>query len=85
MSRRNWILPILLLMKAELFMLAVVALVLLPVPAHSQGSVIVRVEDPLGSHCIDASSEDVTIHVRRIPATDFKPMVQTIWLRLTCS
>lgn len=32
----------------------------------AQGSVIVRVDDPAGSHCIDATSEDVTIHVRRI-------------------
>lgn len=34
--------------------------------AHAAGSTIVRVEDPSGSHCIDALTEDVTIHVRRI-------------------
>lgn len=39
---------------------------LYPGCAYAQGSVIVRVEDPSGSHCIDATSEDVTIHVRRI-------------------
>jgi hypothetical protein len=33
---------------------------------HGQGAVIVRVDDPSGSHCIDANSEDVTVHVRRI-------------------
>ena len=32
----------------------------------AQGSFPVRIEDPAGSHCIDASSEEVTIHVRRI-------------------
>ncbi len=41
-------------------------LMLCPVCANGQGSVIVRVDDPFGSHCIDATSEDVTIHVRRI-------------------
>jgi hypothetical protein len=34
--------------------------------AFGQGSVVVRIEDPSGSHCIDATSEDVTIHIRRI-------------------
>lgn len=34
--------------------------------AFAQGSTVVRIEDPSGSHCIDATSEDVTIHIRRI-------------------
>jgi len=34
--------------------------------AFGQGSVVVRIEDPSGSHCIDSTSEDVTIHIRRI-------------------
>ncbi len=42
------------------------AATLWPVVAYGQGSVIVRIEDPSGSHCIDATSEQVTIHVRRV-------------------
>lgn len=34
--------------------------------SHAQGKVVVRIEDPAGSHCIDATAEDVTLHVRRI-------------------
>jgi hypothetical protein len=49
----------------SLFIVAV-ALTLSSVCAHSQGSVVIRVDDPSGSHCIDAASEEVTIHVRRI-------------------
>jgi hypothetical protein len=30
------------------------------------GSTPVRIEDPTGSHCIDASKESVTIHIRRL-------------------
>jgi hypothetical protein len=31
-----------------------------------QGKVVVRVDDPVATHCIDATAEDVTIYVRRI-------------------
>ena len=48
-----------------LFVTALV-LTLFPMYAYSQGSVVVRVEDPSGSHCIDATSEEITIHVRRL-------------------
>lgn len=30
------------------------------------GAVIVRVDDPFGSHCIDATTEAITVHVRRV-------------------
>lgn len=42
------------------------AFVMWPLCALAQGSVVVRVEDPSGSHCIDATTEAITIHVRRI-------------------
>jgi len=42
------------------------ALLLVPTASFGQGKAIVRVEDPSGSHCIDAEKEDVTIHLRRI-------------------
>jgi hypothetical protein len=45
---------------------AALTITLSPVCSYGQGSVVVRVEDPSGSHCIDATSEEVTIHVRRI-------------------
>ena len=51
---------------AKAVFVAAVALSFSPMCAYSQGDVVVRVEDPYGSHCIDATSEDVTIHVRRI-------------------
>ena len=34
--------------------------------AFAQGSTIVRIEDPSGSHCINALKEEVTVHVRRV-------------------
>src|SRR5438552_1179498 len=49
-----------------LILLAVAALLSVPPNSYGQGSVIVRVPDPAGSHCIDAVTEEVTIHVRRI-------------------
>lgn len=45
---------------------AVMVAVCLPLLAAAQGSVPVRVEDPAGSHCINADTESVTIHVRRV-------------------
>lgn len=62
--RKSWVICNPSIKKA--FVLAALALALFPVCAYSQGDVVVRVEDPSGSHCIDATSEDVTIHVRRI-------------------
>jgi len=38
----------------------------------SNGSVPIRVEDPVASHCIDASKEAVTIHVRRLFLRKYK-------------
>jgi hypothetical protein len=38
----------------------------LPQTAAAQGKVVVRVDDPSGSHCIDAGSERITVFVRRV-------------------
>ena len=47
---------------------AVVTLTLGPLsmPAAAQGKVVVRVDDSSGSHCIDATSERITVFVRRV-------------------
>lgn len=45
---------------------AVIAVVCLPLLAVAQGAVPVRIDDPAGSHCINADTESVTIHVRRV-------------------
>ncbi|HWZ43474.1 MAG TPA: hypothetical protein VNW97_08345 [Candidatus Saccharimonadales bacterium] len=48
------------------FVAFVFAFASFPILVGAQGSVVVRIDDPLGSHCIDATSEEVTLHVRRI-------------------
>ena len=50
----------------KLLFVAALTMALTAVGAYGQGSVIVRVDDPSGSHCIDATSEEITIHIRRI-------------------
>lgn len=47
-------------------LIAAFAVICFPLLAFAQGSVVVRVDDPNGSHCIDATTEAVTIHVRRV-------------------
>lgn len=48
--------------------LLVISVAFWPAYAHSQsqGTAVVRVDDPSGSHCIDANAEDVTLHLRRV-------------------
>ncbi len=52
--------------RAAVLLGAVAVALTIPLASHGQGSVIVRVPDPAGSHCIDATSEEITVHVRRV-------------------
>ncbi|MBA3569647.1 MAG: hypothetical protein H0W28_09925 [Pyrinomonadaceae bacterium] len=47
-------------------LIATLTIIGLPSMLWAQGSVVVRIEDPVGSHCIDATTETVTIHLRRV-------------------
>lgn len=47
-------------------LMTALTLICLPLTLSAQGSAVVRIEDPAGSHCIDATTENVTIHVRRV-------------------
>ena len=50
---------------ANMFKIFAAALVLWPLCAKAS-QVVVRVQDPSGSHCIDATTDAITLHVRRI-------------------
>jgi hypothetical protein len=47
------------------FVITLALLTFVPLNSYAD-SVPLRVEDPSGSHCIDATSEDITLHVRRV-------------------
>jgi hypothetical protein len=53
------------MMKAA-FLLCLTLSLVFPGIVFAQGAVVVRVNDPFGSHCIDATTDEVTIHFRRL-------------------
>jgi hypothetical protein len=50
----------------KMLLFAFLGVICVPTFLYGQGSVVVRIDNPVESHCIDATSESVTLHVRRV-------------------